>query len=85
MQSFSTVFGSRPFGIFTQPATPFLLFFQYVRYYNHYDHRKMHFQKNKVSYHNIINTAKMLFLTFNFKRQLNITNIFNATVDFATV
>jgi len=25
------------------------------------------------------------FITFNFKRQLNFTNIFNATADFATV
>jgi len=27
----------------------------------------------------------MHFITFNFKRQLNCTNIVNATVDFATV
>jgi len=45
----------------------------------------MHFQKNATNYHKIINTTKMLFRTFNVKRQLNFTNIFNATVDFATV
>jgi len=30
-------------------------------------------------------TTKMHFITYNFKRQLNFTNIFNATADFATV
>jgi len=40
--------------------------------------------KNATNYHNIF-TIKMHFITSNFKRQLNFTNIFNATVDFATV
>ena len=40
--------------------------------------------KNAANYHNIF-TAKMHFITFSSKRQLNLTNIFNATVDFATV
>jgi len=44
----------------------------------------MHFQKNATNYHNII-TLKMHFITFHFKRQLDFTNIFNATVYFATV
>ena len=44
----------------------------------------MHFQQNAMNYHNII-TTKMHFITFNFKWQLNFTNNFNATVDFATV
>ena len=44
----------------------------------------MLFQINATNYHNMI-TTKMHFITFNFERQLNFTNIFNATVDFAIV
>jgi len=44
----------------------------------------MLFWKNATHYHSIF-TTKMHFITFNFKRQLHFTNIFNATVDFATV
>ena len=43
----------------------------------------MHFQQNAMNYHNIF-TTKMHFVTFNFKRQLNFTNIY-VTVDFGTV
>ena len=82
MQCFSTVFGSWSPLVFSHNLrqTPLLLFFQCMRYYNHYDHHKMYFQKNTTNHHKIINTTGMLFLTFNFKRQLNFTNIFNATV-----
>ena len=45
---------------------------------------KVLFYKNATNYHNIF-TTKMHFITFTFKRQLNFTNIFNATVDFASV
>jgi len=45
---------------------------------------KMLLHKNATNYHNSF-TTKMHFITFNSKRQLNFTNIFNATVDFATV
>jgi len=44
----------------------------------------MHFQQNATNYHKII-TTKMHLITFNFKRQLNSTNIFNATIDVRTV
>jgi len=44
----------------------------------------MHFLQNATNYHNIIAT-KLHFIRFNFKRQLNFTNLFNVTVDFVTV
>ena len=72
------------FGNFTQLATLFLLFLQYIWYYNLYDYHKMNFQKNATNYHNII-TTNIHFLTFNFKRQLNFMNILNVTFDLATI
>jgi len=84
MQCFSTFFGSWPLCYFFTPCDPFLLFFHCIWYYNHYDYNKVLLWKNATNYHNIF-TIKMHFITSNFKRQLNFTNIFNATVDFATV
>jgi len=45
---------------------------------------KMLLYKNATNYHNIFAT-KMHLITFNSKRQLSFANIFNVTVDFATV
>ena len=40
-----------PFCVFIQPPIPFTLFRQYTWCYNHYDYRRMYFQKNATNYH----------------------------------
>jgi len=84
MQCFSTVFGSWPPLVFSHNLRhPSCSFF------NTYDIITIMITTKCISRKIQQTTTKssilQIFLTFNFRRQLNFTNIFNATVDFAAV
>jgi len=62
MQWFSTIFGSWPPFVFSHNLRPFLLLFQYIWYYNHYDHHKTHFLQNATTITTLLPQKCILWL-----------------------